>query len=376
VSGERNDTADRQQSAAVQGDQGWVTPDGRRCWTVDVAGMSPLYREIYRRVFPRRLAFWGVAVGRDAVVSETERSLVISGPDTLMQASRPATVALERVEAGDLAWVGWLEGSWRQHAARLEGLLRRLWAELQENRVCVELLEAVVDAKAALTAIGADGLLPSARLAGTWLRPHVAPHLLDDLLDGLYLPASGRLAYDVLELECWRLAAALGDANHLPEAVRRAFVVNGLFLHYDALNTSRKAYWLHRFPRETARRHRATAPSPAELSRRMQEVCDRSWHRRLHRQWVQSQLSGLPAGVAARLDVLHHLVGTARDYDEEKRRLNAGLWRALFALADGLGVTLTPSQGTLADLCGAVRTPGRRLRIDTVFQHEEAGESG
>jgi hypothetical protein len=360
----------------MDGAQGWLTPDGRRCWAVDVTGMSPLYREIYRRVFPRRLAFWGVAVGRDVVVSEMEGSIVVSGPDALMRATRPATVALERVEAGDLAWVGWLERSWRQHAARFEGLLRRLWAELQEDRACVELLEAVVDAKAALTAIGADGLVPSPRLAETWLRPHAAPDLLDDLLDGLHLPASGQLAYDVLELECWRLAAALRGADDLPDVARRAFVVNGLFLLYDAMNTARKAYWFHRFPREAAQRHRAAAPSPAELSRRMQAVRDRPWHRRLHRQWVQAQLSGLPAGAARRLAVLHHLIGTARDYDEEKRRLNARLWRALFALADGLSVPLTPSRGTLADLCGAVRAPARRLRIDPAFEDEDAGEAG
>jgi hypothetical protein len=65
--------------------------------------------------------------------------------------------------------------------------------------------------------------------------------------------------------------------------------------------------------------------------------------------------------------VLHRFLGTARDFDEEKRRLNMKLWRSLFALADGLGISLSHSETILATLCDVITRRGGHVVIDPVF---------
>jgi hypothetical protein len=65
---------------------------------------------------------------------------------------------------------------------------------------------------------------------------------------------------------------------------------------------------------------------------------------------------------------LHRLAGSARDFDEEKRRLDQELWRCLAALAGALGISLTGPEGTLEGLCRGIVSVGGQVSINPIFQ--------
>ena len=186
---------------------------------------------------------------------------------------------------------------------------------------------------------------------------------------GCYLPVSGHVAYDALELECWELARASRQQPGIPLAARARFVVRGLFYNYEALDTDRKAYFFGTYPCEVARTYVRAAPGSAQLAARLAEVPDRAWRRRYHRQWAGIQIEDRVRQEADRHRLLlwHRLIGAAREFDEEKRRLNMPLWRSLFALADGLGVSLL-SPGGIDELCSAVERQQGGIVVDSVFR--------
>jgi hypothetical protein len=65
--------------------------------------------------------------------------------------------------------------------------------------------------------------------------------------------------------------------------------------------------------------------------------------------------------------LLHSFLGSAREFDEEKRRCNMHLWRSLFALADGLGVSLTSPRDSIDGLYAAINRCRGTVAIDPVF---------
>jgi hypothetical protein len=202
-----------------------------------------------------------------------------------------------------------------------------------------------------------------------WFAPHLARQLLAEVLEGCYLPASGSVSYDALETECWRLAAGYVQCQEITNAARACFIRDGLFYLYNALNPDRKPYFFNVYPRQVALRYSRAAPSTDMIAARMAEIRHRSWRRRYHRQFARQRIEDLRVDMAAcqRLLMVHRFVGSARDFDEEKRRLNMKLWRSLFALADGLGISLARSDGTLAGLASALEHQRGRLTIDPVF---------
>jgi hypothetical protein len=211
--------------------------------------------------------------------------------------------------------------------------------------------------------------MPSAKLVEEWLSPHIASPLLTDVVEGCYLPASGYLAYDVLEMECWKLAASFQSLGNLSNEAHVRFIQQGLFYLYNALNNDKKKYFFYQYPLETATKYSRAAPGTEAITVHMEEVRQRNWRRRYHHEWARQQIDAIITDSHARqrLLVLHRFLGTARDFDEEKRRLNMKLWRALFALADGLGLSLTQPQANLSYLCNAINLRHGQVVIDSVF---------
>jgi len=348
---------------------GYLHRDANRYFGADVSGMLPLYQEMYGRIFAERLATWGLAANEDAGVLCLEGLILFWGPDTLMRAKQPAAVALRHVERADESWVDWLEQRWHQAAADLEDQIDRFWADLCRGHTTPVALRSLVSGKVTLAAIGVDALIPPTKLVESWLSPYMDSSLLADVVEGCYLPACGYLAYDILEIECWRLANSFQSLGYLSEEARRQFIRRGLFFLYNALNTDRKMYFFHQYPLETAITYGRAARGREEIAARMEEVRQRNWRRRYHNEWARQQIEAISTNSYARqrLLVLHRLLGIARDFDEEKRRLNMKLWRALFALADGLGVSLTQPQAVLQHLCDVVDRHGGHVVIDPVF---------
>lgn len=342
-------------------------PDGRRYLAVEVPGMLPLYRELYGRIFARRLALWGLRADGDTGVLAEANLIVAWGPDEEMRARSPARIARERVEVGDDAWVEALEERWAGAASACEAALDRLWAALRRGHVRPALLEEAATRKVEFATWAVDALIPPRPALedgyGAVLGPGAAR-----VLGASLLPASGFVAYDLLERACWRLAADSAPGGVGGEA-RRQFVQHGLFYLYRALEPARWAYFLGPYVEETAARYRAAAPGPGEAGRNLADLGALPWRRRLHHAWAREQLAALPEGPArARLLTLHRLLGTARDFDEEKRRLNMPLWRSLVALARGLGLSLDDEAATLGGLCRALEERGGRVEIDPVFR--------
>jgi hypothetical protein len=251
----------------------------------------------------------------------------------------------------------------------LEDRVDHFWAALCQGHITAETLQAVVQGKIMLGAMGVDSLMPPRELVAEWLSPHVSAALLSEVVEGLYLPASGYLAYDILEIECWRVADSFLALGSLTDATLKRFIQHGLFYLYEALNTDRKAYWLQQYPLEIAQTYSRAVTTPAETTARMEDVHQRHWRRRYHSQWVRQQIAAIATDAHARQRflLLHRFLGTARDFDEEKRRLNMKLWRSLFALADGMGVSLAQPGGLLGNLCDAITQRGGSVVIDPVF---------
>lgn len=340
----------------------WTDGAGRAYAALDVNGMLPIYRDIYRWIVAERLTAWEMSEGVELI--HTSNLILYRGPAERLKRRHPRAHALDRLEAADQDWGRWLDAWWRGAAAEFEDRADRFWSDLRGGHAAADDLRALVHAKAHLNAIGVDSLLPDRTLTTAWLTPHLPESLLTDILDGCYLPASGAVAYDRLELACWRLALALSPDDELPVAARAHFIHDGLFLHYDALNPDNKRYYFETYPLTLARQYRQVAPAAADIEARMAEVLERAWRRRRHREWAEQQLAAVAdAEARQRLLVLHNLLGSGRDFDEEKRRLNAKLWRDLFALADGLNVSLGASD---ADLDGLTRALDRAAGSVTV----------
>jgi hypothetical protein len=347
-------------------DAGRLDAEGNRWWEVEVWPLPPLYQDLYERIFAERLALWGL--GGRGVVRRTPGSILYGGPDELMRRLEPAATVRRHLQAGDAAWVREAERRWRSAARAFERAADALWRALLTAEARPEDLRALLEAKVAYNAIGLDSAMPTVDEGERWLAPHVPEALRADVLDGCYLPASGHVAYDELEAESRRLARACPPGEPLPEAARARFVNRALFFLYDALDTTRKAHLLEVLPRQVAARYRRAAAGPQAQEASLAEIADRPWRRRLHRQWARQQLEQVRAPAArAQLLALHALAGSARDYDEEKRRINAKLWRALFALADGLGLSLRGPEGTAEGLCAALAARGAPA-LDPIFR--------
>ena len=355
--------------AETASSQGYVHRNGNRYWGVDVSGMIPVYQEIYRRIFAERLVIWGLAEEEEAGILYVEGLILVWGPDEVMRAKQPAAVAHRHIEEADEAWLEGLQGWWQQAAIDMEDQVDHFWTELCVGHPTTQTFQYLVECKVTLNAIGVDALMPPVKLVKEWLALHIPACLLAEVVEGCYLPASGYLAYDVLEMECWRLADSVQRLGHIVDQARTRFVQQGLFFLYNALNTDQKEYLLHQYPIEIATKYGQAAPEPDEAAARMEEVRQRHWRRRYHHQWARQQLEASVAdsAVRQRLFVLHRLLGTARDFDEEKRRLNMKLWRSLFALADGLGISLTQPQVVPEYLCDAIHLCGGHVVIDPVF---------
>jgi hypothetical protein len=352
--------------AAPPGPVVWLAGD-RRCWAIDADGMLPLYRDIYRRIVAERLLAWELA-GEAVVLLVAGDLIFYCGPDDWLAPRLPERVARERLAAGDRAWVDRLDGWWRRAASGFDQQAERFWADLVRGDVSAGALRALVDAKVRLNAIGVDSLMPARTDAEAWLTPYLPAARLADVVDGCYLPAAGRVAYDTLEAECWRLADAVQQAGGLTEAARARFVQQGLFFLYAALNNDGKPYFFDEHVRETAQRYSMAAAGPAALAAQLQAVEERDWRRRLHHEWARQQIAAIDDDDARRrLLALHRLLGSARDFDEAKRWLNRSLWRSLLALADGLGVSLGHPRANLDALCAAIDRQGGRVTIDPLF---------
>jgi hypothetical protein len=335
--------------------------------------MYPLYQDLYERIFANRLKLWGVdpAAG-EAVVARSGSLVIYGGPDSLMTAMSPRAQASRRLSTGDEQWVAWLERWWQERSVVLEECLDRFWQEMTGETVTVSSLEAVIDAKITFNAIGADSVMPAPAEVCAWLAPHVAPELVPDLVTAIFTPASGYVAYDAREVECFRVALAIrGDGSLAPEAQAR-FVQYGLFYAYAMLDTDHIDDHLHAAPAAIAARYAALAASGRGLEERMAGLREQPWRRRLHRDWAAQQLQRIADPAARRrLLAVHRLGGTARDYDEEKRRLNMKLWRSLVALADAWSISL--KRVDLDGLLAAIEDRGGAITLDPLFT---AGTTG
>lgn len=348
---------------------GYTDEEGNRYVALDVAALSPLYQQLYARILAERLRLAGLA--RIATVTQAAGLLITQGPRDAMRAREPSAVAQRHLEAADTGWVEDVDRRWRQAARRLEDSARRCWHQLCQGRISEEAIQSLIAAKVWLNALAVDSLLPPATVAETWLAPYVEAGLHGDVVAGCYLPASGYVAYDVFEDECWRLAASLVTTDGLTEDARRRFVRRGLFFLYDTLDTDRLSYHLHDYPRELAVHYGRLVGGAHEIELRRDEIAQRSWRRRLHHWWAREQIEAISDDkIRQRLLLAHRLVGTGRDFDEEKRRLNSKLWRCLVALADALDVSLTAPEGTVEGLSAAIAARGGNVSINPVFHDE------
>jgi hypothetical protein len=346
-----------------------VHSDGKLYVGVETAGMLPIYQEIYRRVYAERLALWGMAEDDSTGLFYTGSLILFWGLAGPMRAKHPASVALSRLEAADAAWIARVDAWWREAALNFENVTDRFWLHLLNGYADIELLRSVVQSKVTLSAIGADALAPSEGFAAEWLAQRVLSDFATEISKAFCSPASGYLAYDMFEMECWCIASSFQGAGHLLPDARRRFIQQGLFYLYDALDPDRKDYFFDQYVFEIASQYSRAAPSLQQIDAKMEEIRERNWRRRYHRQWARQQVN---AGAKNAFDrrqalALDCLMGTARDFDEEKRRLNMRFWRSLFALADGLGIRLSASDTSLEYLFGAIDSNRQCIAVDPIF---------
>jgi hypothetical protein len=340
--------------------------------TLDVTALPPLYQQIYERILAERLRLAGLE--KVATVTRSAGLLITQGPAGAMRAREPSAVALRHLEAGDARWVEDLDRRWRQAARHLEETARRCWHDLCAGWIRSADVESLVSAKVSLNALAVDSLLPPPKMIEEWLAPHVSTDLRDGVIDGCYLPASGYVAYDVFEDECWRLAASWVTTGTLGEDARRRFVRRGLFFCYDTLDTDRWHFHAHEYPCELAVHYGRLAAGIPDIESRRRQIAERGWRRRLHHAWARDRIEAIPDGaVRRRLLLAHRLAGAGRDFDEEKRRLNSRLWRCLVALANALDVSLAAPEATAEGLAAAIVARQGRVAIDPVFLDERQG---
>lgn len=348
--------------------EGGLDDQGNRYWIVDVSRMPPLYRDLYERVFAGRLRSSGI--GEAGFVRRTRDVIAYGGPDELVGRLRPAATAARHLTAGDHVWVARIDREWREAAVALEAATEDLWRRLLTGEPAAGALSAVLDRKVALNVLGVDSVLPAMEETRGRLAPYVAGELLDDVLSGCYMPAGGRVAFDAYEREALVLARRCAPGEVLPEDARSRFVLNGLFYRYDALDTRRREQVLVAVAHEAVAGCRRANPGRAALDAAIAEIDDRDWRRRYHRQWADQQVRDAGEPVLA----LFAFAGSARDYDEEKRRINMLLWRSLFALADALGLDLMAAAATASGLRDALARHEGRLPIDPVFTYQQSQE--
>lgn len=346
---------------------GTLDEQGNRYWSVEVARMLPVYRDLYERIFAVRLQRSGV--GGEGFVRRERGILVYGGPDELVRRVRPAVVAEQRLAEGNHVWVARLDREWREAAQTLEAATTDLRHALTTGGHAAEALAAVFEAKVALNALGVDSMLPDPGVATGWLKGHVADKLVAEVVDGGYLPASGEVAFDAYELESFVLARDTTPGEAMPFEARRRFVENGLFYRHDALDPRRRERVLVEMPREAASAARRTARGGPALAAAIEQISARAWRRRYHRQWAHQQLDAAEPRALALFD----LAGSARDYDESKRRINMLFWRALFMLGDGLQIDLRDPRATARGLCEALARYDRPIPLDPVFSVPETG---
>jgi hypothetical protein len=346
----------------------YLHTDRKRYWGIDLSRMLTLYQDIYQKIYAKRLDDWGISDHNDVGLLYIDSLLLIWGSDELISAKKPASVALQKIETADNAWVVWLERWWHQTAIGWEKQLDNFWLDLCQGNITVEAFQSFIEGKVNLNSIGVDSLIPARQQVEAWLSPYIASSFIKDVVDGCFLPASGYIAYDVLEVECWKLAEAFQSSGKLPEAVRVHFIKQGLFYLYEALNNNKKNYFFSKYPLETATKYSQSALGSKAIRERIENVQQRNWQRRYHHEWAKQQIEAIDVlDVRKKLLVLHHLLGTARDFDEEKRRLNMKFWRSLFALADGLNIPLTHPQTNLSYLCNAINLSNGNVMIDSIF---------
>lgn len=342
--------------------------EGRYYLPLDVSRLPPLYQEIYRDIVIERLRRSDFGDGSGVVCLD---GLVLAwAPVERWREVRPSRVAAERLRQGDEGWVAGLKQALRRADETMERKADDLWADLQQGRASLAAFTAVVRAKVRLNALALDSLVPDQKVMTSWLPPHVDPDLVAELLEASLLPSAGYVAYDIYEDECWRLAEALQTEGRVSDRARRRFIQRGLFFQFESFSTNRTDYYFSEYPEVVAARYRALAPDPGQLASRREELRQRDWKRRLHRAWAAQHLAAIRTDAVgrARLPVLHQFLGLARDFDEEKRRLNFKFWRNLVALADGLRVPLATS--TREDLCEAIKRHGGHVTLDSLLVEE------
>jgi hypothetical protein len=152
---------------------------------------------------------------------------------------------------------------------------------------------------------------------------------------------------------------------------RVRFIQHGLFYLYEALNNTRKDYFFYQYLLETAIKYSQSTSGQKTIQKRLDEVQQRNWQRRYYHEWARQQIEAITDFSARQqLILLHRLLGTARDFDEEKRRLNMKLWRTLFALADSFKVELTNQKITIDYLSHEIEMNNGYITIDPVFTKE------
>ncbi len=359
-------------SVRTAGSGGGFEYEGRYYLPLDVSRLPPLYQEIYRDIVIERLRRSDLGDGTGVVCLG---GLVLGwAPAERMRAARPSRVAAERLRQGDERWVAGLEQALRQADETMERRADDLWAELQQGRASPMALTALVTAKVWLNALALDALIPTQEVMTSWLAPHVDPDLVADLLEASRLPSAGYVAYDIYEDECWRLAEAMQTEGRVSDRARRRFIQHGLFFQFESFDTNRTDYYFGEYPEVVAARHQALAPDLGQLASRRKELRQRDWRRRLHRAWAAHHLAAIRTDAVgrARLLVLHRFLGLARDFDEEKRRLNFKFWRNLVALADGLRVPLATS--TRQDLCKSIKQHRGQVALNSLLVEEGGGK--
>ena len=340
---------------------GTLDEHGNRYWTVDVSRMLPVYRDLYERIFVERLRRAGL--GEAGTVRRARGAIVFGGPDDLLRRGRPATIAQERLVQGDSGWAADLDREWRASGRELAAATTELERRLGTGEDAADALATCFDAKVRLNAQAVDSVLPRPEVTAVWWGEDVPGDLLPDVLDGCYQPASGELAFDAFERESLVLAQATPYGEEIPYAARRRFVQHGLFYRYDALDPGRRERVLVELPREAVTVARRAARTEQAVAAAIRQIDQRPWRRRYHRQWAYQQL--VEAGGPAH--VLFEFAGSARDYDEAKRRLNMPFWRTLFALCDALCLDLRDPGATADGLCESLARHRGAVPLDPLL---------
>lgn len=177
-------------------------------------------------------------------------------------------------------------------------------------------------AKVELSAIGVHALVDPMRAVSEWVSPEVGPSLAGRVLTRACLPACGYVAYDVLELKAWKLAHSFCSFGYVSDEARQEFLAQGLFFGTTCSTQGARRIFLTSTPSKRRQDTGGAAPTHEACLAHIKEVRQRSWRRRLHREWCRQQLeaAGSDDSVRRRFRTLHRFLGMAKDYDEEKRR--------------------------------------------------------